>query len=144
MTEKKLPFDIEIKIGKRININDINEMHHAVGWGNYTPEQWKKVKKQSTFMVSVLHNKKTIGFARCIDDSELCTIFDVVVHPKYQRQGIGTLIMKEVLKYVNAHNFGPVDLTWDTKNKGLDKFYEKLGFVKITNAMRLKGHDHGR
>ncbi len=41
----------QIKIGKRINIADINEIHSILNWGNYTPEQWVKVKKQSTFMV---------------------------------------------------------------------------------------------
>ncbi len=49
-----------IKIGKRLNIADINEMHNLVNWGNYTPEQWIKVKKQSTFMVQVIDNKKQL------------------------------------------------------------------------------------
>ncbi len=46
--------------------------------------------------------------------------------------------MQEVLKYVKSNNFAAVSLFNDTNNAGLDKFYEKFGFAKIPNAMRLK------
>ena len=128
----------KIKIGKKINIKDINEIHSLLNWGNYSSEQWPIVKKQSTFMVQVLCEKKTVGFARCVDDSEMCMIYDVVVHPDYQKKGIGTLLMKEVLKYIKSNNFATVSLFYDIKNKGLDNFYRKFGFETIPNAMRLK------
>lgn len=32
------------------------------------------------------------------DDSEMCMIYDVIVHPHYQKKGGGTLLMNEVLK----------------------------------------------
>ena len=127
-----------IKTGKRINTKDIDEIHSLLQWGHYRSEQWPVVKKQSTFMVSVLDGKKTVGFARCVDDSEMCMIYDVVVHPDYQKKGIGTLLMKEILRYVKSNNFATVSLFYDIKNKGLDNFYQKFGFEIIPNAMRLK------
>jgi len=127
-----------IKIGKRINTKDIDEIHSLLKWGNYRPEQWPVVKKKSTFMVSALDGKKTVGFARCVDDSEMCMIYDVVVHPDFQKKGIGTLLMKEVLRYVKSNDFATVSLFYDIKNKGLDNFYRKFGFEIIPNAMRLK------
>ena len=127
-----------IKLGKRINTKDIDEIHALLKWGHYRPEQWPAVKKRSTFMVSVLAAKKTVGFARCVDDSEMCMIYDVVVHPAWQRQGIGTLLMREILKYVKSQNFATVSLFYDIRNDGLDNFYRKFGFEIIPNAMRLK------
>ncbi len=128
----------QIRIGKRLNIADINEIHNLFNWGNYTPEQWVKVKKQSTFMVQIIINKKTIAFARCVDDSDFCTIYDVIVHPNYQKQGYGTILMQELLKYIKANNFLEVSLFYMLDNPGLDKFYAKFGFSKVTNAMQLK------
>lgn len=126
-----------VKIGKEINISNVNEILNLVGWGEYTPEQWKIVIDKSTFMVEVLHQNQTIGFARVVDDTRMCMIYDVCVHPDYQKQGVGTLLMKEVLKYVEANDFAVVNLFYDRDNKGLDNFYRKFGFESIPNAMRL-------
>ena len=126
-----------VKIGKEINISNVNEILNLVGWGEYTPEQWKIVIDKSTFMVEVLHQNQTIGFARVVDDTRMCMIYDVCVHPDYQKQGVGTLLMKDVLKYVEANDFAVVNLFYDRDNKGLDNFYRKFGFESIPNAMRL-------
>ena len=126
-----------VKIGKEINISNVNEILNLVGWGEYTPEQWEVVIDKSTFMVEVLHQNQTIGFARVVDDTRMCMIYDVCVHPDYQKQGVGTLLMKEVLKYVEANDFAVVNLFYDRDNKGLDNFYRKFGFESIPNAMRL-------
>ena len=50
-----------VKIEKRINTKDINEIHSLLKWGNYRPDQWPVVKKQSTFMVSVLMEEKQLA-----------------------------------------------------------------------------------
>lgn len=126
-----------VKIGKEINISNVNEILNLVGWGEYTPEQWKIVIDKSTFMVEVLHQNQTIGFSRVVDDTRMCMIYDVCVHPDYQKQGVGTLLMKEILKYVEANDFAVVNLFYDRDNKGLDNFYRKFGFESIPNAMRL-------
>lgn len=128
----------KIKIGKQVNTKDIDEIHQLLNWGNYRPEQWSVIKKRSSFMVQVIENKKTIGFARCVDDSEMCMIYDVIVHPHYQKKGIGTLLMNEVLKYIQTNHFATVSLFYDTNNNTLTRFYEKFGFIQIPNAMRLK------
>ena len=127
-----------VKIGKEINISNVNEILNLVGWGEYTPEQWKIVIDKSTFMVEVLHQNQTIGFARVVDDTRMCMIYDVIVHPAYQKKGIGTLLMEEILKYIKSNDFSAVRLFYDLKNKGLDNFYRKFGFEIVPNAMKLK------
>ena len=127
-----------VQVGKEIHTRDIDEIHTLLNWGNYLPEQWPIIKKQSTFMVQVLNGPKTVGFARCVDDSEMCMIYDVVVHPAHQKKGVGTLLMKEILKYVATQDFASVSLFYNIHNPGLDAFYRKFGFEIIPNAMRLK------
>ncbi|MBO7245089.1 MAG: GNAT family N-acetyltransferase [Alphaproteobacteria bacterium] len=128
----------QIKISKDINIQDINEILDLIGWGAYLEDQWPIIKDKSTFMVEVLQDNKTIGFARVVDDTRMCMIYDVCVHPRFQKKGIGTLLMQEVLKYINDYNFATISLFYDMNNKGLENFYRKFGFELIPNAMRLK------
>lgn len=127
-----------VKIGKDIKTNDVNEILDLIGWGGYSPDLWTNIINKSTFIVQVLTKGKTIGFARVLDDGRMCMIYDVCVHPNHQRDGVGTLLMQEILKYIHSHHFCSVSLFYDMNNKGLPHFYRKFGFEVIPNAMRLK------
>lgn len=63
-----------IRIGKEIDIQGVNEILDLVGWGVYQSDQWSAIMDKSTFMVTVLSDKKTVGFARTIDDTRMCMI----------------------------------------------------------------------
>ena len=91
-----------LKSEKEINISNVNEILNLVGWGEYTPEQWKIVIDKSTFMVEVLHQNQTIGFARVVDDTRMCMIYDVCVHPDYQKLGVNALILAQAVKVAKA------------------------------------------
>lgn len=49
------------------------------------------------------------------------------VLPELQGKGIGTMLMKEVEKYVKAHNLAGITLSTN-KYAPAPKFYEKNGF----------------
>ncbi|MFJ7732683.1 GNAT family N-acetyltransferase [Lysinibacillus sp. NPDC097231] len=52
---------------------------------------------------------------------------DVMVHPDYQRKGIGTLIMKALLEHCQKENIKWIQLSCA---KGKQPFYHKLGFTE--------------
>lgn len=127
-----------IKIGTDINTADIDAYYPSLGFGLYEAQDWKKVKEKSTFIVQVLDKNKTVGWGRCVDDGTFCMIYDVAVHPNYQRQGIGHTIIDEIKKYVAQNDFLSVSLFYNPDNPGAKEFYKKCGFYELTNAMRLK------
>lgn len=129
---------LTIKIGKDIHTMDINAYYPLIGFNAYNDADWARVIAHSTFMVQVLDNGKTIGFGRCVDDSIFCMIYDITVHPDYQRRGIGRTIMDEIKKYVAQNDFVSVSLFYWPENKGSKPFYESCGFYELPNAMRLK------
>lgn len=57
-------------------------------------------------------------------------IEDVVVAPDFQRQGIGKLLLQELLKQCLSLGCNRVQLAYDTTNDGAIEFYEKQGFHK--------------
>jgi predicted N-acetyltransferase YhbS len=77
--------------------------------------------------------------ARVIGDSGLYFyIQDVIVLPKYQKMGIGIMLMKKVMNYLET-NIIPHTVVGLMASKGKEPFYEKFGFAKRPSERRGHG-----
>ena len=57
---------------------------------------------------------------------------DIVVHPNYQKQGIGNKIVSMIIEYVNAETpIGGRSSLQLVAEKGKESFYEEKGFKII-------------
>jgi ribosomal protein S18 acetylase RimI-like enzyme len=74
-----------------------------------------------------------IGMGRIIDDGAIYLhIQDVIVHPEFQRKGIGKLIMDELLKH--AEKLGGKHTNIGLMcSKGREKFSRQFGFIDRPN-----------
>ncbi|MBT5569906.1 MAG: GNAT family N-acetyltransferase [Alphaproteobacteria bacterium] len=71
-----------------------------------------------------------VGAARATSDGVFyASVFDVVVAPDHQRNGVGRLIMEGLLVKL------PFDRIFLTSVFGKEPFYSKFGFLEQTNAM---------
>ena len=75
--------------------------------------------------ISAWDGDRLVGFGRVLTDYIYrASIWDVIVHPDYQGQDIGTQIMDRILQHPDLKQ---VELFWlCTRDK--QAFYEKLGF----------------
>ena len=109
-------------------------------WG--TPpalEQVRLAMENSVFRVSVFYNDKIVAMARMIGDMGLCYyIKDVVVHPDYQKKGIGRLLINELLEFIKSNGVRGTEIFVELCAMP-DKipFYEKFGF-SANEAQRLR------
>lgn len=79
-------------------------------------------------MVSAYQDDKLIGFGRIICDGIVhALILDLIVHPDFQNQGIGGLILEKLIKKCQYHQIRDIQLFCA---KGYAGFYEKHGFKK--------------
>jgi GNAT superfamily N-acetyltransferase len=97
---------MELKLSETIPTkDDFIKLHQTTGWnakGLYTYEQLYSAICNSWYSVSIYHHNNLIGFGRIISDGIYQTfICDVMVHPEYQKQGIGTKVVKTLLKKCN-------------------------------------------
>ena len=84
---------------------------------------------RSLYGVCAVHAKYAIGLARVIGDGAIFfEIVDVGVRAEWQRQGIGSAIMRNVLLWLAEHAH-PTSFVSLTPNRGSKAFYENLGFV---------------
>lgn len=121
------------------NIDEINELTHAIGWGKRSPEVWLRALKASSY-IAFSRNKtgELTGFGRILEDGVMCMFYDIGVHPDYQGVGVGTQIMTELIDKVKDGGYVSIGLfVWEV-NPTAAQFYSKFGFEAAGTGMELK------
>ena len=92
---------ITIKKQEIVTLEDVLHLYQAVGWTNYThqPEMLEQALSHSLVIYLALDDDAVVGLIRLIGDG-FSSVFvqDLIVLPSYQRQGIGSALMKEALE----------------------------------------------
>ena len=124
---------IGYKKNDTISFEEIFPLYEAVGWTNYTtnPTMLKNALEHSLFILTARDEEgKLIGFLRAVGDGySILYIQDIIVLPEYQRQGIGTQLLRQTLKYFNE--VYQIILTTDSELKTI-AFYEDNGFTALS------------
>lgn len=117
-----------------LSYEDYRTLRESVGWHLFSKNQMQQALDNSLYTIVAVENNQSVGMGRLIGDGMYFLIVDVVVHPVFQKCGIGTNIMNMLLKYVEkktpAGGRSSVQLVAE---KGKEPFYEKLGFKTIPN-----------
>lgn len=107
-------------------------LRESVGWLLFAEDQMRQALAGSLYVVSAVENDQTIGMGRLTGDGMYFLIVDVVVHPSFQKRGIGTDLTNMLLRYVeNRTPPGGRSSVQLIAEKGKERFYEKLGFKLI-------------
>lgn len=108
---------------------EILGLYTSVGWTNYTdnPTMLRNAYLNSLKIYGAYVDDKLIGIIRVVGDGySVIFIQDLLVHPEFQRKGVGTLLLKKVLcEYDSVYQKHL--MTEDTEKTTL--FYKSLGFV---------------
>lgn len=109
-------------------------------WGQApTLEQIRLAMAHTLFRVSVFDGDTIVAMARMNGDMGLCYyIKDVVVRPEYQGNGIGRMLINELLKFIEDNGVKGTEIFVELCAMP-DKipFYKKFGFDS-NEAQRLK------
>lgn len=116
---------------REIDLYELEELCDAVGWSRRPLRKVKKAIEHSFLVASMWqirgNKKRLIGFARATSDHAFnATIWDVVVHPDVQGQGLGKALMKYVLKKLRSEEISNVTLFADPH---VVDFYRTMGFM---------------
>ena len=91
---------IVLKEYKEYKPLEVLALYKSVYWSLYVndPDKLKKSYDNSLYTVGAYIDNQLVGMVRVLGDGVTIVFFqDVLVHSDYQRQGIGTLLMKHVL-----------------------------------------------
>ena len=81
---------MNIEILDTISLKDYKMLIESAGWKILSDKQHQNALDNSMFLSAAICDNKVVGFARIVgDNSTHGLLCDVVVHPDYQRKGIG-------------------------------------------------------
>ncbi len=126
---KALANNIEIKDNIIPDISDLIDLYNDAGWSNYTKniDMLKLAYDNSLRIVSLWDNNKLIGIIRVVGDGySIIYIQDLIILTKYQKQGLGSMLMNYVMD-VYKDVYQKVLLT--ENQTSTVKFYESCGLV---------------
>ncbi|KXG22227.1 serotonin N-acetyltransferase 1, chloroplastic [Sorghum bicolor] len=120
-----------------VDLYDLQALCDKVGWPR-RPLSKIAASLRNSYLVATLHSiirssetegeekKQLIGMARATSDHAFnATIWDVLVDPSYQGQGLGKALMEKVIRTLLQRDINNITLFAD--NKVID-FYKNLGF----------------
>jgi GNAT superfamily N-acetyltransferase len=104
-------------------------LFETTGWNDeyqLTPYDLAKAIAGSWYMVAAYEDDRLIGFGRIVSDSIHAMIYDLIVTPDFQRQGIGGEILDRLVQHCQEAHIRDIQLFCA---KGKREFYERHGFV---------------
>ncbi|MGY3704534.1 GNAT family N-acetyltransferase [Vagococcus martis] len=119
---------IEYRNGSNIKREQLELLYDSVGWIAYTKDLkgLEQALVNSLYVVSAWHEEQLVGLIRVIGDGQtILYVQDMLIHPDYQRQKIGTTLMSDILE-TYKHVRQKVLLTVDEPD--VRGFYESFGF----------------
>ncbi|MED4691889.1 GNAT family N-acetyltransferase [Peribacillus frigoritolerans] len=115
---------------------EIPELRELVGWGR-RDKDFPTLFKRCNFWAGVRNeNNKLIAFGYVAGNGlEHGYMEDIIVHPDYQKMGIGMELVRELLRESERYGLEIVTLTYDPKHKN---FYETCGFTPCLGGLWKK------
>ena len=126
---------MQIKKIKTFNQKDLQELFASVQWKSAKePQRLVEAFEKASHVVSVWEGEKLVGLVRSMDDGCWSANIDcLVVHKDFQKKGIGTQLLLELLKDLSKVQY--INVCPDDKE--ILSFYEGFGF-KVVDGMYLQ------
>ena len=123
---------ISVRKQEVVKLENVLHLYQAVGWTNYThqPQMLEKSLSHSLAIYLALDGEAIVGLVRLVGDG-FSSVFvqDLIVLPTYQRQGIGSRLIKQALgDFKDAYQ---IQLATEQTEKSLG-FYRSLGFETLS------------
>ena len=106
------------------------DLFQTTGWNDtyhLSPQELFRAVSINWFAVSAFDGERLVGFGRVVSDGVLhAMIYEMIVLPEYQRQGVGAQILHLLVQKCLDANIRDIQLFCARGKRG---FYEKYGFI---------------
>lgn len=109
-------------------LDQVLEIYRSLGWiAHRIPERVARAHANSSRIVSAWDGERLVGWVRVITDGEFCLyVHEILLHPDYQRQGLGRELLDRALK-----GYEEVQVSVLLSDPGNEPFYERFGFAEV-------------
>ena len=118
------------EITNTITAEEYMNLRKIVGWRLYPLEE-AQGGLDNSFIWCIRENDVPIGLGRVIwDHGYVFYIADIIVVPERQGQGLGRVLMEQVMNFIRAQlKPGYKFMVSLSSAKGKDEFYKRFGFI---------------
>lgn len=123
---------MEIKEYRKYCEDEILRLYASVGWTAYTErlEALRRGFDSSLLTLAAYEGAELLGLIRVVGDGQtIVFVQDLLVFPEYQRKGIGSALLRAVLK--RYENVRQIELATDDTPK-TKAFYRSMGFRELS------------
>ena len=116
---------------------DFFALFETTGWNQAyqaTPHELQQALDDSWYTVSAYHNGELVGFGRVLSDGVLyAMIYDLIVHPDFQNDGVGTALNHLALEKMQeaGMKLAEVGTGGDEGHAPARTSYEKAGYIGL-------------
>ena len=116
-------------VNRSPTVDEYNALRSLAQWPTFQEPLVRKALANSLYCVCIELDDVIVGMGRIAGDNAIYLhILDVIVHPAYQRKGIGTLIMNALMGYVDTVASKNTNIGLMC-SKGREEFYKGFGFI---------------
>ena len=111
-----------------VSVKELADLRESIGW-NRMENEYKNPLLTSYYHIAVYEKEVLIGYIDCVSNGVTdAYIQDLMVHPDYQRRGIGTELMTIMINYLKQKHIYMISVLFE---ESLKPFYEKFGFFNM-------------
>lgn len=111
-----------------VSVKELSDLRESIGW-NRMENEYKNPLLTSYYHIAVYEKEVLIGYIDCVSNGVTdAYIQDLMVHPDYQRRGIGTELMTIMINYLKQKHIYMISVVFE---ENLKPFYEKFGFFNM-------------
>ncbi|HJJ18237.1 MAG TPA: ribosomal protein S18-alanine N-acetyltransferase [Clostridiaceae bacterium] len=135
-----------IKIEK-MNLNHLNELQEILisdfdDFWSFSTLKEEVENENSSYIIGKINNE-IIGFAGLKKIFDQADIMNIVIKKTYRNQGIGTLLLENLILLAKDLNISTLFLEVNEQNKPAIHLYEKLGFEKLGVRKKYYNNNNG-
>ena len=114
-----------------VTVDEYLALRQTVGWKKLSKDQANKALSNSLYVVGVYKDDELVAMGRIVGDGAvICYIQDLIVSPKFQRMGLGSVVLNELMEHVEKLREDNTEMMLCLMcAKGREHFYEKYGFT---------------
>ena len=122
--------ETEIEYTEEISVEEYNLLRRCVGWILVKESRAQRALDNSFYKKIAWKDGKPVGMARIVSDGGYTYfITDVIVHPEFQREHIGSRLIADMLEYIKRDVMdGETVMVSLMAAYERESFYERFGF----------------
>lgn len=90
-------------VANNIGVDTYLWLREAVGFKKLSRTQAVKALKNSLYVVAAYADDRIVGMGRIVGDGAvICYIQDLMIHPDYQKAGVGSKLIENLVAFVES------------------------------------------